>query len=109
MALTKQTETIVGLVFLGLMVVLLIVALSTFQGQATLLLIVTALICLGVGLFFFSGPSSRGGGDGQSQQQSVVLGDGQVITQSANRSCPGCGAQVASTFAFCPHCGAGTR
>ncbi|HEX2065978.1 MAG TPA: hypothetical protein VHI93_04115 [Candidatus Thermoplasmatota archaeon] len=100
----RQTETVAGIVFLGLMVIFLLVAITTFQGTPTFLLIIGALICLGVGLFFFAGKGA--GSDGPSQQQSVVLGDGHSVAQGS-RPCVSCGSAVAATFAFCPHCGAG--
>jgi hypothetical protein len=103
----RQTEQIAGFVFLGLMLIFVILAITTFEGTPTVLLIVGAILFLAVGVFFISGPG-RGDGDGQSQQQSVVFSDGNVVAQQlgGGRSCPSCGRGVQSSFAHCPHCGA---
>ena len=117
--MTRQSEMVTGLVFLGLMVIFVILAITTFHGTPTVLLIIGSVLFLGVGLFFLGG---RGGGDGadQSQQQSVVLGDGHTISQSSSGMgaggsggsggilvvCPSCGHRVPERFAHCPDCGA---
>jgi hypothetical protein len=96
--MTRQSEMVTGLVFLGLMVIFVILAITTFHGTPTVLLIIGSVLFLGVGLFFLGG---RGGGDGadQSQQQSVVLGDGHTISQSSS----GMGAGGSGGSRTCSH------
>lgn len=97
----RQTQTIAGIVFLGLMLLFLVLAITTFPGQSpTTLLVIASLVCLGVGLFFLSsnGPGSAASdawADGQSQQQSVVLADGGVIRQSSHPGLQAAGGQRA--------------
>lgn len=109
MPMQRQTEQIVGFVFLGLMLLFLAIAITTFEGTPTILLLVAAFVFLGVGIFFLSGAQRGAGDDGQSQQQSVVLSDGRLVTQSfggGQRSCHACGGMLQASFAHCPHCGA---
>lgn len=107
MGLDRSTEKIVGMVFLALVVLFMILAITTFEGTPTVLLVVSALVFLTIGLFLLMGPSAGGGGS--SQQQSVVMGDGRTITQSQGGSvlaaCPHCDARVPETSRFCPECG----
>ncbi len=110
----RSVETISGIVFLALMVLFLVLAITTFEGTPTVLLVVAALVFLPVGLYLLGG-SMRGGGDeAPSQQQSVVLSDGRLVTQSSGSGgsavlavCPKCSARVPESYAHCPHCGAG--
>lgn len=115
--LDRKTQSIIGLVFLVGMVVTFIVAIGTFDGTPTLLLIVLAIVFLVVAIFFLQGAGvSRGAGgvgEGQSQQQSVVLGgDGRTVTQSFRQSsgvfvvCRSCSDRVPEGAQFCPACGA---
>lgn len=106
----RRTEAIVGGVFLALMVLFLVLAITTFEGTPTVLLVVGALLFLAVGLFLLAGP---GEGSGGGQQQSVVFADGQLLVQggaaggplgAAAATCGRCGRRGAS--AFCPDCGA---
>jgi hypothetical protein len=105
--MTRQTEQIIGIVFLVLMILFVILAVTTFDGTPTVILLISALLFLGVGLFMMAGGGAGSGGDGgQSQQQSVVLSDGQVITQGGQSShCSGCGRRVPANARFCPDCG----
>lgn len=108
MADERQTQQIVGYIFIALMAVFLIVALTTVQGNVTWLLILVAVIFLVVGLMMLFGTGGGDGyGGGSSQQQSVVLSDGQVITQGSSgaRVCHGCQARMPGQARFCPHCG----
>lgn len=110
----RQTATVLGGVFLLGMVITLILAIWTFEGTPTVLLLVTSLVFLGVSLFFFSGggqPSEGAGEEGLSQQQSVVLG-GQggpaTVEQSSSTVyavCSACGERVQDSVEFCPSCG----
>ncbi len=108
MSLDKQNQQIIAYVFLGLMVIFLILAVTTFEGTPTILLIISALVFLTVGLVMLSGGESSGTSSGSSQQQSVVLGGGRVITQGGDdvlRMCGGCNARVPENAKFCPQCG----
>lgn len=112
--LDRRTEAIIGLVFLGGMVISLILAVQTFEGTPTVILLVVSLVFLAVSLFFLSGQksgSATGASDDQSQQQSVVLGNGKTISQSSSAQpvytpCPECGTRVPESASFCPDCGA---
>ncbi len=115
--LDRRTEAIIGLVFLGGMVISLILAVQTFEGTPTVILLVVSLVFLAVSLFFLSGQRSGsasgagGANDDQSQQQSVVLGNGRTVSQSSSGQavytpCPECGTRVSEDVTFCPDCGA---
>lgn len=112
--LDRRTEALIGTVFLIGMVVTLILAIATFEGTPTVLLILTSFIFLAVALFFFSGTGSgRGAGagdEGQSQQQSVVLGGGATpLVQKQGGGvyvvCRHCGNRSPESAEFCPSCG----
>lgn len=112
--LDRRTEQMIGMVFLAGMVITLILAVATFEGTPTVILLVVSLIFLAVSLFFLSGQRSGSatGTDGsQGQQQSVVLGNGKTISQSSSGQavytpCPECGTRMPESSAFCPDCGA---
>lgn len=111
MADPRHTQQIFGYVFLGLMVIFLIMAVSEFSGDATLILIISAIAFLAVGLALLgTGGSGTATDNGGSQQQSVVLAGGRVITQGnggVRHGCSACGANVPGSAKFCPQCGAG--
>lgn len=112
----RKTESVIGLIFLGAMVTTLILAVATFEGTPTIILLVVSLVFLGVALFFLSGSgtstgASGGGSGSQGQQQSVVLGNGKTVSQSSSGQevynvCPDCGERVPESATFCPECGA---
>ncbi|MHB8633462.1 MAG: hypothetical protein ACYDBQ_05760 [Thermoplasmatota archaeon] len=99
----RSTSTIIGGFFLVLMVAFLLFSLGAYHGDLTWRLILCALVFMGVALFFFAGP----GTGSSSQQQSVVLGDGQVIRQAQGflGICTKCGTRFQEAFPFCPQCG----
>lgn len=104
--MAQQTQQVIGYIFLALMVLFLVLAIGSFQGTPTVILIVAAVIFLAVGLSLLAGPSS-GGGSGQ--QQSVVLGDGRVISQGGVLAiCRGCSGRIPENARFCPDCGQST-
>ncbi len=106
---------ILGSVFLVAMLVLVILALTTFEGTPTILLVVFGIIFLAVALVFFFGGESDGSAAvaaaaarPSSQQQSVVLSGGRVITQSGgdiDAVCTSCNTRVPDNASFCPNCG----
>lgn len=107
--MAQQTQQVIGYVFLALMVLFIILAIQTFNGAPTWILIIAAVIFLAVGLSLLAGPGTGSGGSGQ--QQSVVLGDGRVLSQSSHgvlSVCRGCSARVPETARFCPDCGHAT-
>lgn len=102
----RRTEQTVGFGFLGLMVIFLILALTTFEGDVTVMLIIVAVVFLVVALFLLGGTGSGSGGSGQ--QQSVVLDGGRAITQQSGgvlTVCSKCSARVPEQARFCPDCG----
>ncbi len=115
--LDRQTESIIGMVFLVGMILTFIIAIVSFDGPPTILLIVLSVLFLILGVFFLTGSSSRGEADaydGSSQSQSVVLGHSGVrVAQQGpgNRAgqvyevCTGCGGRAPEGARFCPGCG----
>lgn len=110
----RRTETLVGSAFLVGMVLALVLAVWTFEGAPTVLLIIMSLVFLGVALFFLSGgsrPSPSSAGEGAAQQQSIVLGgsgEDAAISQSTSTVhvvCESCEERVPEAAAFCPSCG----
>ncbi len=112
MAEERQTQQIVGYVFLGLMALFVILGVTTFEGTPTIMLIIGAVVFLAVALTMLSpGSSSTSGtgGGGSGQQQSIVLGGGRVITQGGpiHAVCGHCKARMPDGARFCPDCGTG--
>lgn len=103
--MSRQNEQIIGFVFLGLMIVSLLLAVTTFDGTPTVLLLVSALVFLVVGLFLLTGGQERPA-PASSQQQSVILSDGQTLVQGGIQAvCASCGKRVPESARFCPGCG----
>lgn len=111
MAQDRQTQQVIGYVFLGLMALFVILGVTTFEGTPTIMLIVGALVFLAVSLTLLTGNGigAGSGGGGGSQQQSVVLSGGRVITQGGGIQsvCGSCKARMPDGARFCPDCGAG--
>ncbi len=113
--LGRQTESIIGLVFLVGMILTFIIAIASFEGTPTVLLIILSVLFLILGVFFLSGGSSSqgdDGGSGSSQSQSVVFGNSGVrVAQQGPRGsqvyevCSGCGGRAPEGARFCPACG----
>lgn len=102
-----STQQTIGYIFLALMVVSLIFAITEFVGDSTWIIILSAVVFLVVGLSLLAGPS-WGSGSGGGQQQSVVLGGGRVLTQSSGgvlAMCRSCNSRIPETVRFCPDCG----
>lgn len=111
----KQNQQTIAYVFLGLMVLFLVLAVTTASGNVTWLLVVSALVFLVVGLVMMTGDGANAGGTlagGSSQQQSVVLGGpgGRVVSQTGGgpilAACMSCSARIPESAKFCPQCGA---
>lgn len=113
----REVEWGIGLAFVIGMVILLVLAINTFQGPATTILLVVSGVFFLVGIFFLSGTqgssrASPGAESGSSQQQSIVIGGAgtpTTIRQGGGEvlvACPGCGERVSEDFNHCPHCGA---
>jgi hypothetical protein len=127
----KEAEWGIGIAFIVGMVITLILAIQTFEGPTSVILLVVGGVFLLVGLFFLTG-TQRGADDmgvegagmgGSSQQQSVVIGAGGAepyrVTQGGPSYmpaaaqpgqkvlvvCSGCKMRVADSFKHCPHCG----
>lgn len=111
MAPDRQAQQIVGYVFLGLMALFVILGVTTFEGTPTIMLIIGALVFLAVSLTLLTGNGiGLGTGGGGSQQQSIVLSGGRVITQSGGQvqaACGSCKARMPDGARFCPDCGSG--
>ncbi len=119
----KSTANIIGIAFLVGMVIMVILAVATFEGTPTIILLISASIFLLVGVFFLGGGTEGGiasgsGSSGSSQQQSVVLDNGRVVTQGGSSGqsssgpggvqvvCGGCNARNPDSARFCSSCGA---
>lgn len=106
--MAEQQQQVIAYVFLGLMVMALILAVTTFEGTPTMVLVLSAIVFLVVGLTMLGGGSARSEPDGSSQQQSVVIG-GRTIRQSSGSGiltvCTGCSQRIPETAKFCPGCG----
>ncbi len=113
--LGRQTKSIIGLVFLFGMIITFIVAIESFDGTPTVLLILLAILFLILGIFFLSGGSSSqrsAAADQSSQSQSVVFGNSgvRVVQQGPGGAhvyevCSGCGGRAPEGARFCPACG----
>lgn len=108
MSMAEQQQQVIGYVFLGLMVMALILAITTFDGTPTIILILAAIVFLVVGLTMMGTNSGLGGSSGSGQQQSVVIG-GRTISQQSDAGiltlCGGCNGRIPETAKFCPSCG----
>ncbi len=108
MSMAEQAQQqVIAYVFLGLMVMALILAITTFEGTPTIVLILSAIVFLVVGLTMLGGGSGSRG-DAGGQQQSVVIG-GRTIRQSSGQgiltACSACSGRIPETAKFCPGCG----
>ncbi len=119
----RTVTMVIGGIFLVAMLITMILAIATFDGTPTVILLIASFVFLGVGIFFLAGgpsgggaESAGGGGGGSSQQQSVVLAGGRVVTQSSDSTgassvsivCSGCNKRIPDSVAFCPGCGQAT-
>ena len=128
----REAEWGIGIAFIVGMVITLILAIQTFEGPTSVILLVVGGVFLLVGLFFLTGtqrgPDEVGVGEAglgaSSQQQSVVIGGPgaepyrvaqggpsftpAAATQGGQRVlvvCPGCKMRVSDSYKHCPHCG----
>lgn len=111
-SLDRQTEQIIGIVFLAFMVIFLAWGIMTWDGVPTVPILIAAFVFLIVGIFLLGGEGRTGSpGAGSSQQQSVVLGGGRVITQGGGHImdlCGACNHRLPPSSKFCPECGNAT-
>jgi hypothetical protein len=113
----REVEWGIGLAFIIGMIILLVLAINSFEGPTTTIMLVVAGVFLLVGVFFLSGTQGGTGArsetaaNGSSQQQSVVIGGPgtpTTIRQGGGEvlvACSGCGERVNESFNNCPHCG----
>lgn len=104
-ALDRQTQQWIGLVFLAGMVLTLVLAVWTFDGTPTIVLLVVALVFLVVSRFFLAGDVS----EPTANQAHASPANGQAARPTHSGPvyvvCPGCQERVPETDAFCSSCG----
>ncbi len=102
----RTTEQWIGMTFLVGMVVTLILAIWTFDGTPTVILLITSLVFLAVARFFLSRDEPSPASTAPAPGAATAAGASTPAGTRVYEVCPDCRERVPEQHAYCHACGA---
>lgn len=105
-AIDRTTEQWIGMLFLVGMVVTLILAIWTFDGTPTVILLITSLVFLVVARFFLARDEPSPASTAPAHGAASGAGSSDPAGRRIYEVCPECRERVPEAHAYCHACGA---